>query len=142
MSHFATLRPGLVSTTGSPDSGHRLGERLGDAAPLPLEHEQRARQRVDEVVDEGLHELRLLALLGHPPDHHAELGEERWGLGGVDERDEGVSSHRRRRTHVDVLDDERSVLVPDEVVDELTHDVPEDDRVVALHEAIAGEASS
>ena len=114
------------------DVGDGLGQRLWHLAP-PLEDQPRRRQRVLQVVDQRLDELAALALLRDPPQHHADVGEQRRRLGGVDEAEQRVAVVGRC-ADVDLLDHQGSVLVADEVVHEEPHRVAEDDLVVALQQ--------
>ena len=74
---------------------HGVGERLGDPPAAADEHELRRRQRIAEVG----HERRHLVGAEAPDvarDHDPPLGQERRGLGAVDDR--RAPRRRRRRT--------------------------------------------
>jgi hypothetical protein len=132
-------------------AGDGLEQRLGHAA-VPLQDEARGGERVREVVDEGLHLVVALALVGEAADDDALVREEGRRLGGVHEREERiVPVVVGGGAHLHLLHDERAVLVADELLDEAAHAVAQDDLVVApqqrdrrrgpAHPATSGRAS-
>ena len=105
----------------------RVRQRLGQPAATAGEHEIGALQRIGEVGDE-----RPELLGGEPADvashDDAAIGEERRGLGGVDDAaDLDVVT-------VELVDDERAVGVADEAVHEVADGGAQDRLVVADQE--------
>ena len=130
---LAHLASGARVDLGAAHPHDGLQERLGHASGPPLEHEQRGREGVDEVVDERLDQIVALPLLGHPTEDHSVLGQERRRLGRVDQREERIALVARR-TDVDLLHHEGPVLVTDQIVDEQPDGVAQHHLVVTAQE--------
>ena len=90
----------------------RLVEGLGAALTPPLDHQLGRRQRIGEVADEHGRARRREAAR-RPSHDDAAFGEERCGVGGVDD------GPKRVVLGVELVDHQRPVTVADERVDQV-----------------------
>ena len=107
-----------------------VGEGLGDlAAAAPLEDEHGARQRVGQVVEEAGQVVLALEPLDRSAHDDSVVGEERAGLGGVDEGPEALLL-----VEGGLVDHEGGVCVPDLLRDDGAAAGRAQDVVAALDE--------